>query len=221
MLHCTVPEEMSDKEAVDGFSSLLSSGSNIFKDCNVEIDLQSRPVSFDLLAKIHENFITPSECVVKCWITSNDKTRSFFESIGLKTNAEERKNDVSASDAHEANDQSAVCSARTGYVYFGNLRSGQSIKHSCDVIVLGNVNTGSEIIASGNVTVLGRLCGVVHAGCEGDCNKVVITRSLEAGQVRIGTKVSMLEDSSPFWRKAVSLKIEDNKVQVCSWPDLL
>jgi len=53
----------------------------------------------------------------------------------------------------------------------GGLRSGQSIRFSGSVVVIGDVNPGSEIIAEGNVIVLGALRGMVHAGCTGneDC----------------------------------------------------
>ena len=53
----------------------------------------------------------------------------------------------------------------------GGLRSGQSIRYSGSVVVLGDVNPGSEIVAEGNIIVLGALKGMVHAGCTGneDC----------------------------------------------------
>ena len=71
-----------------------------------------------------------------------------------------------------------------------------------------------------NVTVIGRICGLVHAGCGGSDEMTVVTRSLEAGQVRIGTKVGMIDRGSPFWGKAVTVRISDNEVQVAPWPAL-
>ncbi|MBR1735941.1 MAG: septum site-determining protein MinC, partial [Firmicutes bacterium] len=53
----------------------------------------------------------------------------------------------------------------------GSLRSGQAIEFNGSVIVIGDVNPGSKIKAAGNIIVLGKLKGVVHAGCNGskDC----------------------------------------------------
>ena len=70
------------------------------------------------------------------------------------------------------------------------------------------------------MTVIGRICGLVHAGCGGSDEMTVVTRSLEAGQVRIGTKVGMIDRGSPFWGKAVTVRISDNEVQVAPWPAL-
>jgi len=53
----------------------------------------------------------------------------------------------------------------------GGLRSGQSIRYSGSVVVMGDVNPGSEIVAEGHIIDLGALKGMVHAGCNGneDC----------------------------------------------------
>ena len=88
------------------------------------------------------------------------------------------------------------------------------------MIVIGNVNQGAEISASGNVTVIGRLNGLVHAGCGGDDGKTIVARSLETGQIRIGTKVGIIDKSSIFWGKSVFIKISENEVQVIPWPAL-
>ena len=100
------------------------------------------------------------------------------------------------------------------------MRGGQKIAHDGDVIVIGNVNQGAEISASGNVTVIGRLNGLVHAGCGGDDGKTIVARSLETGQIRIGTKVGIIDKSSIFWGKSVFIKISENEVQVIPWPAL-
>ena len=43
-------------------------------------------------------------------------------------------------------------------------RSGESIHHYGDVVVLGDVNPGSEIKADGDIVVMGTLKGMPHAG---------------------------------------------------------
>lgn len=86
--------------------------------------------------------------------------------------------------------------------------------------MIGNVNQGAEISATGNVTVIGRLNGLVHAGCGGDDGKAIVARSLETGQIRIGTKVGIIDKSSIFWGKSVFIKISENEVQVIPWPAL-
>jgi septum site-determining protein MinC len=70
------------------------------------------------------------------------------------------------------------------------LRSGQSIKHSGNVVVLGDVNPGAEIIAGGHVIVLGTIRGVVHAGAAGDLGATITAFHLNPTQLRIGNLIS-------------------------------
>jgi len=69
--------------------------------------------------------------------------------------------------------------------YQGGLRSGQSIKYSGSVVILGDVNPGSEVVADGNVIVLGGLRGMAHAGAGGDTSCFVSALVLQPTQLRI------------------------------------
>ena len=70
------------------------------------------------------------------------------------------------------------------------LRSGQKIIHDGSVVILGDVHESAEVIAARDVIVLGRLEGVVHAGCFGDLSSVVLALRLMPRQVRIGNMIS-------------------------------
>jgi len=74
------------------------------------------------------------------------------------------------------------------------LRSGQSIKHSGNVVVLGDVNPGAEIIAGGHVIVLGTVRGVVHAGAAGDISATITAFNLNPTQLRIANLISRPPD---------------------------
>jgi septum site-determining protein MinC len=71
------------------------------------------------------------------------------------------------------------------------MRSGRSVRHAGNVVVLGDVNPGAEIIASGDVIVWGRLRGVVHAGAEGDTSAVVCALDLAPTQLRIAGHIAV------------------------------
>jgi len=71
------------------------------------------------------------------------------------------------------------------------LRSGQSLRHSGHVVVIGDVNPGAEIIAGGDVVVWGRLRGMVHAGALGDDDAIVCALELTPTQLRIGTHIAL------------------------------
>ena len=72
----------------------------------------------------------------------------------------------------------------------GGLRSGQSIRYSGSVVVIGDANPGSEIIAEGHVIVLGALKGMVHAGCAGNEECFVSALVLWPTQLRIANIIT-------------------------------
>jgi septum site-determining protein MinC len=71
------------------------------------------------------------------------------------------------------------------------LRSGQQVRHTGHVVVIGDVNPGSEIIAGGDVVVWGRLRGTVHAGARGDDTAIVCALDLAPTQLRIADHIAI------------------------------
>ncbi len=65
-------------------------------------------------------------------------------------------------------------------------RSGESLHHHGDVVVLADVNPGAEIRADGDIVVLGSLKGFVHAGASGDNKAVIIALELPWARFQIG-----------------------------------
>lgn len=75
------------------------------------------------------------------------------------------------------------------------IRSGQIVRHSGTVIILGDVNPGAEIVAGGNIIVVGALRGVAHAGAGGNPGAVVSASRLQPTQLRIGGVISRPPDN--------------------------
>lgn len=65
-------------------------------------------------------------------------------------------------------------------------RSGETLHHPGDVVVLANVNPGAEIRADGDIVVLGSLKGWAHAGASGDIHSVIIALELPSLRFEIG-----------------------------------
>ncbi len=76
-------------------------------------------------------------------------------------------------------------------------RSGESIHHYGDVVVLGDVNPGSEIKADGDIVVMGALKGLPHAGASGDNKAAIIALEIASPRIRIGD----CEAAAPATRK--------------------
>lgn len=85
--------------------------------------------------------------------------------------------------------------------YHSGLRSGQSIRYSGSVVVMGDANPGSEIVADGNVVVLGALKGMVHAGAGGDDRCFVSALALNPTQLRIANIITYIPQAPKGTRR--------------------
>lgn len=93
----------------------------------------------------------------------------------------------------------------------GGLRSGQSIRYSGSVVVIGDVNPGGEIIAEGHIIVLGALKGMVHAGCTGNRDCFVSALMFLPTQLRIANIITFIPDDKKN-RKPACAYIQDGQV---------
>ena len=66
------------------------------------------------------------------------------------------------------------------------VRSGESVHHPGDIVVLGDINPGSEVVADGDIVVMGSLKGLVHAGASGDNKAAIIALDIASPRLRIG-----------------------------------
>ncbi|HEY3368168.1 MAG TPA: septum site-determining protein MinC [Symbiobacteriaceae bacterium] len=122
-------------------------------------------------------------------------------------------------EAHAARTQPVAAALQpelqTALVVNRTLRSGQSVRHEGDVIVLGDVNPGAEVVASGHIVVMGALRGVAHAGCTGNTAALVAASKLRPTQLRIahviGRAPDIQEDLQPIPEVA---RVQDGMIVV-------
>lgn len=134
-------------------------------------------------------------------LTENDETKSQAQDLGLATRIAGSNTDLNgnvveavATQATPPSPQSVMpATATSGSPLFikTNIRSGRSIYHEGDIIVLGDVNPGSEVVAAGNVIIWGRVRGVIHAGALGDETAVICALDLSPTQLRIGSHIAV------------------------------
>ena len=212
LLRCVVPDDLSEKKMMEELERMAAEGKNILNGCGVEIDMGVRPFTPALLLKIWKSFIEPSGCHVESWTSADENTAKGLERIGVKSGRDAQPKVFAAAVPASQKD------APAGLLFAGNLRGGQRIEHDGDVIVAGHVHEGAEVFARGHVVVLGSLRGIVHAGCGGDESMSVCVRSLETGQIRIGSRVGMIERKSEFWGKSAVITVRGGSVLLAGWP---
>lgn len=76
----------------------------------------------------------------------------------------------------------------------GIVRSGQTIRHTGNLLYLGDVNPGGTILCTGDIFVLGALRGMAHAGIDGNANAVIAASYLRPTQLRIADVISRPPD---------------------------
>lgn len=86
------------------------------------------------------------------------------------------------------------------------LRSGQTVRYSGNVVIMGDVNPGATVEAEGDVVVLGSLRGQAHAGTAGREGSVVVALAMLATQLRIGELIWVGEAEGRKRREAMPMK---------------
>ncbi len=97
------------------------------------------------------------------------------------------------------------------------IRSGQAIRHTSNVVILGDVNPGAEVVASGDIMVWGALRGIVHAGYPNNENAIVCSLVLAPVQLRIAHLLSRPPDGFQVQGRAEFATIKNGQIVVEAW----
>lgn len=158
------------------------------------VDFRALPVSRNWLSAFLGDVVFPMGLSVAMWAASDPATQDILASLGFKLDGGDRP----------------LFSPSSLKIVSTPLRSGQSLFHEGDVVLLGNLHSGAEINATGSIVVLGSLLGQVHAGCTGDNSASVITMCYKTNQLRIGTMISNAVEpgASPWWGRSVRFHVQ-------------
>ncbi|WP_298402068.1 septum site-determining protein MinC [uncultured Chloroflexus sp.] len=169
-----------------------------FHGASLVIDLGDREVSpeqlDEMLALIRQHGVQATA------IDSSDRvTRAAARTVGLTARPLPRY-----SEPAPVVEAEALLMMRT-------LRSGQVLRHTGHITLIGDVNPGAEIIAGGSVVVWGRLRGLVHAGALGDSSAIICALELNPTQLRIANLIARAPDrdkvSRPEFARVVAGEI--------------
>ncbi len=203
-LRLKVPPGLKGKGIGVQAGDFLEKAAAILKEAPVVVDIEGEGWSRDDILSILENVVLPAGASVLSWSPEEDDVRSWMkrEGFALLPSAAEREAPKPVRPVVES------------LVVDESLRSGMKVDHDGDVMVLGNVNEGAEVFAGRSVLVLGRLRGLAHAGLTVPGEALIVSGQFEASQVRIGDRISYMDDSCPWWGKTVSMRILDGSIVV-------
>jgi septum site-determining protein MinC len=103
------------------------------------------------------------------------------------------------------------------FVHRGSLRSGQVLRKTESIVIIGDVNPGAQVISGGDIMVWGRLRGVAHAGADGNRRAVVTAIDFVPTQLRIANLTAIAPEPKKgrglmFWKKEAARRPEIARV---------
>ena len=171
----------------------------------VVLDFMARPCSERFITRALRDVIWPKKLNVLAWLTTDENSSKRLEGAGFCV-------------TEPPQDSVDVLLKPKSIILDHSLRSGQHEEYGGDVILVGHLNDGAEIFAEGSVFVLGRMKGLVHAGCNGSAGVCVMAGSFETRQLRVGDKLCDQFDSDmKWWKKPVIITLEDNGLLFREW----
>lgn len=150
---------------------------------------------------------------VEMWalMGSQDATRRAAREAGLVVDVDTCREPEAEDEPLERRSAEAVVVRRT-------LRSGQTLRHPGDVVVIGDVNPGAEIVAGGDIVVWGRVRGLVHAGALGSEDAVICALDLAPTQLRIGGRIARSPEEGPREPMPEMVSVRDGQIVAVPWP---
>lgn len=199
----------------------LTAQGAFFRGGKVALQAGGRALEKKTLAGISE-LLEKHEMMLRTVVTTNAVTEQAARTLGLRLVAP-GSGDETATQPHRSRrtDLSPVArptNGSRGVLIRRLVRSGQVIRHTGHVVVIGDVNAGGEVIAGGDIVVWGGLYGTAHAGSTGDNSAMVCALEMRPLQLRIGPLIARPQENegheSP--RPEVA-RVRDNMIVVEAW----
>jgi len=204
------PDGLADDELLKMFEAIPEKAYILPIGMGIVLDFQARPCSERFISRILREVIWPKKLKVLAWLASDGDTSNRLKMAGFHVTEPEPER------ASMADSSKMPKSLILGH----SLRSGQHEEYGGDVILVGHLNDGAELFAGGSVFVLGRMKGLVHAGCNGTDGVCVVTSSFEARQLRVGDKLcDQFGYDMKWWKKPVIITLEDGGLLFREWAE--
>ena len=185
-----------------------------FRGGNVALRVADRSLAEEELSRISE-VLTEYDMVLRTVVGTDEATRRAATALGLRLIDQEATHEIPttrpARPARAPDGSKGLLTRRL-------VRSGQVVRHTGHVVIIGDVNTGAQIVAGGDVVVWGRLRGTVHAGAVNNTRAVVCALELHPTQLRIGQLTAQPDERDrPKTSRPEIAWVRDNRIVVEPW----
>jgi septum site-determining protein MinC len=172
----------------------LSTQGAFFRGGRVALEAGQRALSEGELRRLNE-ILAEYEMTLRTVVAEDAATQQAARALGMRL-VEQRPAEELPPPTITPIAPTRALDGSKGILVRHLVRSGQIVRHTGHVIIIGDVNAGAEIIAGGDVVIWGRLFGTVHAGAMGNATAVVCALELAPLQLRIGELVARAAENS-------------------------
>ena len=197
----------------------LTTQGAFFRGGMVALHVGDRPITREELSRFRD-LLAQHEMVLRTVVATNRATQQAARDLGLRLVEQEPSQEPKEPSAPRQASPAVTRPAdgTKGTLIRRLVRSGQVIRHTGHVVVIGDVNPGAEIIAGGDVVIWGRLQGTVHAGAMGNSQAIVCALELNPLQLRIGDLIARpAEGERPRQPRPEVAYVRDNMIVVEPW----
>jgi septum site-determining protein MinC len=185
-----------------------------FKGARVALNVGARRL-LEVDARAVRDMFARYDVVLWGLMSEDDETRHVAATMGL--NAELPRPRSAAPAPASPIEPVLPDDPNAGLVAHRTLRSGQQLRHSGSIALLGDVNPGAEIVAGGDIIVWGRLRGTVHAGAMGNENAQVCALNMQPTQLRIARHIARSPEERRRKPSPEVARVRHGQIVVESW----
>jgi len=194
----------------------LTTQGAFFRGGMAALHVGDRLITSEDLSRVND-LLAQHEMVLRTVVTTNTVTQQVARVMGLRLVDQEPPQEPSTPRQAPPN-VAHPADGTKGTLVRHLVRSGQVIRHTGHVVVIGDVNPGAEIVAGGDVVIWGRLQGTVHAGSMGNSLAVVCALEFNPLQLRIGDLIARPEEGErPRQSHPEVAYVRDNMIVVEPW----
>lgn len=189
----------------------LTQNRSFFSGAKLTLDVGDRAMSETQLAEML-GLIQQHGVEAEALNANTRESRNAARAAGITARPLPRYADAPGDGRGPAAESEALLVTRT-------VRSGQVVRHSGHLTLIGDVNPGGELIAGGSIVVWGRLRGFVHAGALGNPEAIVCAIELRPTQLRIADQIATAPKSGGPRAPEVA-RIDGGQIVVEPWEAL-
>jgi septum site-determining protein MinC len=130
----------------------------------------------------------------KRYCTPEQKVQ-LIQAVEKQPNLRVKKIQSEVLTVEESEQQQLLNSSET---FVGIVRSGQVLRATGDILVLGDVNPNGRIEAGGSIHIAGKLKGIVHAGVNGNEEAIISASQFEPTHVLIAGHVEAMTNETDY-----------------------